>query len=79
MGYSRSISNYKEIITLFDMANMMNVSDFVAIIVETIRIYSECYLDNEIIELIYMNPLMVLYLIVNRVDSCHYRVCDFFT
>ena len=60
MGYSRGTSNYLERIKLSDPTHMMSVDDIVAIGVETLRIYSECYLEKEFIELIYMNPLMVV-------------------
>ena len=47
---------------------MMSIDDLLAINVETLRIYSGCSLETEFIELIYMNPSMVLYLTVNEVD-----------
>ena len=34
------------------------------------RIYSESFLEKEFIELIFMNPLIVLYLVIDHVDSC---------
>ena len=49
--------------------------DLVAIDVETLMIYSVCSLEKKFTELIRMNPRMVLYLTVNRVDSCHGCVC----
>ena len=54
---------------------MMSMVDPVAISVETQRTYSECSLEKEFTELIRMNPLMLLYLTVNQVDSCHGCVC----
>ena len=36
---------------------------------------SGCSLEKEFSELILMNPLIVLYLIVNQVYSCHDCVC----
>ena len=50
---------------------MMSMVDPIAIGVETLRIDSGCSLEKEFIELICMNPLMVIYLIINQVDSCH--------
>ena len=47
----------------------------VAISVETLRIDSGCSLEKEFTQLIYINPWMVLYLTVNKVDSCHGCVC----
>ena len=54
---------------------MMSTADPLAIGVEILRIDSWCSLEKEFIELIRMNPLMVLYLTVNQVDSCHGCVC----
>ena len=42
---------------------------------ETPRIGIGCSLEKEFTELIRMNPLMVLYLTVNQVNSCHGWVC----
>ena len=75
MGYSRRTSNYPEIITLSNPSHMMSMADPIAIGVETLRIDSGCSLEKEFTELIRMNPLMVLYLSVNHVDSCHGCVC----
>ena len=50
---------------------MMSMTDPVAIDVETPRIDGGCSLEKEFTELIRMNPLMVLCLIFNQVDSCH--------
>ena len=55
---------------------MMSMADLIAIGVETLRIDSGCSLEKEFTELIRMNPLMVLYLTVNQVDSCHGCVSD---
>ena len=54
---------------------MMSMVDPVAISVETLKIDNRCYLEKEFIELICINPGMILYLIVNQVDSCHNCVC----
>ena len=75
MGYSRRTSNYPERITLSNLIHMMSMADPIAIGVETLRIDSGCSLEKEFTELIRMNPLMVLYLTVNQVDSCHGCVC----
>ena len=58
---------------------MMSMVNHVTISVETLRIDSECSLEKVLTELIRMNPLMVLYLTVNQVDSCHGYVCGPFT
>ena len=50
--------------------------DHVAINVETLRIVSGSSLEKDINELIYMNLLMILYLTVNQVYSCHICVCN---
>ena len=76
MGYSRDTSNYPKRIVLSDPTHMMSMDDLVAIYVETLRIESMCSLEKQFTELIRMNPLMVLYLTVNQVDSCHGCVCD---
>ena len=60
MGYLRRPLNYLEIIILFDPTHMMSMSDHVAIGMETLRIDSECSLEKEFSELIYMNPFMVI-------------------
>ena len=75
MGYSRRTSNYPERITLSNPSHMMSMADPIAIGVETLRIDSGCSLEKEFIDLIRMNPWMVLYLTVNQVDSCHGCVC----
>ena len=75
MGYSRSTSNYPERIALSNPSHTMSMADPIAIGVETLRIDSGCSLEKEFTELIRMNPLMILYLTVNQVDSCHSCVC----
>ena len=50
---------------------MMSMTDPMAIGIETLRIESECFVEIEFSELIRMNPLMLLYLTINQVDSCH--------
>ena len=54
---------------------MMSMANPITIGVETLRIDSGCSLEKESAKLIRMNPLMVLYLIVNQVYSCHGCVC----
>ena len=54
---------------------MMSMADLIAIGMETLMIDSRCSLEKEFTELIRMNPLMVLYLTINQVDSCHGCVC----
>ena len=75
MGYSRRTSNYLERIALSDPSHIMSMADPIAISVETLRIDSGCSLEKEFTELIRTNPGMVIYLIVNQVDSCHDCVC----
>ena len=48
--------NYVERIALSDLDHMMSMANHVAIGVETQRIDSECSLEKEYIELIYINP-----------------------
>ena len=59
-GYSRRTSNYPKRIALYDPTHLMSMDDPIAIGVETLRIYSECYLEKEFFELFHMNPLMVI-------------------
>ena len=68
-GYSRRASNYSERIILFDLTHMINIADLMVIYVETPRIDSGYSLEEKLIELIYMNPQIVLCLIVDWVDS----------
>ena len=75
MGYSTRTSNYPERIALSNPTHMMSMADPIAIGVETLRIDSGCSLDKEFTESIRMNPLIVLYLTVNQIDSCHGCVC----
>ena len=75
MGYSGWTSNYPERITLSNPTHMMIMANLIAIDVETQKIDSGCSLEKEFIELIRMNPLMVLYLTVNQIDSCYGCVC----
>ena len=49
----------------------MSMADHVAIGVETLVIDNGCSLEKECIELIHMNPWMVLCQIINQPDSCH--------
>ena len=51
---------------------MISITHLVAMSVETPIIDSECSLEKEAIELIYMNSSMVLYLIVNHIDDGYY-------
>ena len=56
MGYSRGKSNYPERIPLSDLTCMMSMPYLTAIDGKTLRIDSECSLEKEFTELIYMNP-----------------------
>ena len=75
MGYSRETSNYLERIVLSYLTHMMSMADPVAISVETLRRDSGWSLKKEFTKLIYMNPLMELYLTINQGDSCYGCVC----
>ena len=79
MGYSRRTSNYSKRIKIFDLNHMISMTNLVANIVETLRIYNGYSLEKEFNKLICMNPLMVLYLIINQVNVCHSRVCGYLT
>ena len=54
----------------------MSMVDAVTIGVEILRIDSGCYLEKEFIKLICISPWMILYLIVNHVDSYCGCVCS---
>ena len=60
MRYSRRTSNYPKRITLSDQTHIMSTTNGVTIGVKTLRIDSGCSLEKEFIELIHMNPLMVI-------------------
>ena len=76
MRYSRRTSNYPETITLPDPTHMITMAHLVAIVVEKPRTNSGCSLKKEFTKLIHMNSQIVLYLIINQVDSCHSCVRD---
>ena len=71
MGYSRRKLNYHERITLSNLTYMMSMIDLVAVSLETLKIDSVCSFEKDFTILILMNHLMLLYLIINQVDSCH--------
>ena len=54
---------------------MMSMTDLIVIGVETLRIDNGCSLEKEFTKLILMNPSMILYLIINQVDSCQACIC----
>ena len=60
MGYLRGTSNYLDRIGLYDLTHMMSITNLVSISVEPLRIDNGCTLKKEFIELIHMNPLMVI-------------------
>ena len=60
MGYSIRTLNYLERIALSHATHLLSIADPIAIGVETIRIDSRCYLENDFIKLICMNPVMVI-------------------
>ena len=53
---------------LFDL--YVSMTNLVAIGVDTLRIDSDYSLEKVIIELIHMNPKMILYLVFNHINSC---------
>ena len=53
----------------------MSIVDPIAIGVETLMIDSGCSLEKEFSELICMNSQILLYIIVNQVNSCHRCAC----
>ena len=55
--------------------HLMSTADLIEIGVETLWIDSGSSLEKEFTKLIRMNLLMVLYLFVNLVYSCHGCVC----
>ena len=63
--------NYPERIRLSNLTHMLRMANPIAIDVETLWIDSGCSLEKEFAKLIHMNPIMVLYLIVNEVILCH--------
>ena len=56
MGYSRRTLNYLERITVFDWIHMLSMADFVTIGAETPMIDYEFFLEEELIDMILMNP-----------------------
>ena len=75
MGYLRSILNCPKNIALYDLTHMMSMNHLEATNVEISMIDSGSSLVKEFIELILMNPLIVLNLTINKVYSCHDYVC----
>ena len=65
--YYQTTSNHLKRISLFDLTHMIIMADLICMIL----IDSVCSLEKEFIKLIHMNPLMILYLTVNQVDSYH--------
>ena len=55
---------------------MMTMTNAIASSVETRIRDGGCYLEEEFIELIYMNPSIILCLSINIVDSSHSSVCS---
>ena len=70
MRYSRRL-NYSKRIVLPDLTHMISMTDLMAVGVETLRINIGCSLDKKFIELIHMNPRIVLYLTINLVNLYH--------
>ena len=65
MRYSRKTLNYLKRIALFDSTHMISTVGLIIFNVETLIIYSGCYLEKEFTRLIHVNLLMVLYLPIN--------------
>ena len=57
----------------------MSMVNHVVIGVETPRIYSRCFLEKEFTQLIHTNRWIILYLVVNQVESCYGCVRGFST
>ena len=79
MRYLRKTSDYLKRISLSDITHIMSIVDLVAIHVKTQQIYSGCSLEKVFIKLIQKNPIMVIYVVGNQVDSCHGCVCGSLT
>ena len=78
MRYSRT-SNYLERVLLYNLTHMMSIVDCVAIGEETLKIDSGCSLEKEFIELIRMNPGILIMCNCQHVNSCHACVCGLLT
>ena len=63
MGYLIQTSNYLQ--RIFDLAHEISMVDHLAISVETPRIHNGWFCKKWFIELIHMNPKMVLYITIN--------------
>ena len=75
MGYSKRRLSFLERIILFDSIHMMSMTSYLAIGVKILRIDSICSLEKKFTKLICMSTLLVLYLTVNQLDSCHVYLC----
>ena len=58
-------SNYLERMTMSDSNHIINMIDPLVVLIGTPRIDSRCSLEKEFIQLISMNPFMVLNLTIN--------------
>ena len=76
MGYPKRTLNYLERIASSNPTHMTSMVDHMTIIIKTPRIHSLCSLEKEFIELIRMNPLMVLCQTVNHHDIYHGCIHD---
>ena len=52
------------------LTHMRGVVDLINISIATSKINSGCCLEKEFTKLIYMNPVIIFYIIVNQVTSC---------
>ena len=57
----------------------MDMDDLVDIDMKSLRIYIECFFEKEFLQLIHMNPRMILYLTISHVDLHHGYVCSLMT
>ena len=73
--YSIRVSKYLERVTLFNLTHKMHMDGLVALDVDTLKVNNGCPLEKQFTKLIHRKPLMVLYLTVNHIDSCHDCIC----
>ena len=63
------------VFSMISHSHFVNMANHMTINMETPRIDSSFSWKEELIELIYINPSIILYLNVNYLDLCHDRVC----
>ena len=62
---------------MFDFAYIMRIVNLVTICVETLVCDVGYSLEKAFNKLIHMHPLIVFYLTINQVDSCHTCILAF--